>query len=150
VFVVATANDVTKLPTELLRKGRFDELFFVDLPEVEERKDIIKLYIRKNLLPQPSSEIFEKLVALSDGFAGSDLEGAVRDVAIQAVIHGDKAVNDELFEKCFINIVPLSKTSPEKIESIRIWGRERAVPASGISWQGMPDEKVKGKRSIII
>ncbi|HRE64633.1 MAG TPA: ATP-binding protein [Ferruginibacter sp.] len=150
VFVVATANDVTKLPPELLRKGRFDELFFVDLPAEQERKDIINLYIKKNLLPEPSAETFEKLVALSDGFAGSDLEGAVRDVAIQAVIHGNETVNNELFEKCFKNIVPLSKTSPERIEAIRIWGRERAVPASGSAWDTTPNDKVIGKRSIII
>lgn len=150
VFVVATANDVTKLPPELLRKGRFDELFFVDLPAEQERKDIISLYIKKNLLPEPSTETFEKLVALSDGFAGSDLEGAVRDVAIQAVIHGNEIVNDDLFEKCFKNIVPLSKTSPERIEAIRIWGRERAVPASGSAWDSSANDKVIGKRSIII
>lgn len=149
VFVVATANDVTKLPPELLRKGRFDELFFVDLPEEPERVDIINLYIKKNLLTPPSSETFEKLVALSTGFAGSDLEGAVRDVAIQAVINGDDFVNDELYEKCFRNIVPLSKTSPERIEAIRNWGKERAIPASGLAWNSTND-KVTAKRTIII
>lgn len=60
------------------------------------------------------------------------------------------AVDDVLFEKCFGNIVPLSKTAPEKIEAIRIWGRERAVPASGISWDVSANNKVIGKRSIII
>lgn len=150
VFVVATANDVTKLPPELLRKGRFDELFFVDLPGDTERKDIIGLYIKRNMLAQPSVATFEKLILLSDGFAGSDLEGAVRDIAVQAVIHGDDSVDDELYEKCFKNIVPLSRTSPERIEAIRNWGRERAVPASGLAWGGVVDEKVGGKRSIII
>lgn len=150
VFVVATANDVTKLPPELLRKGRFDELFFVDLPIEQERKDIINLYIKKNILPEPSPETFEKLIALSDGFAGSDLEGAVRDVAIQSVIHGNEVVNDDMFEKCFKNIVPLSKTSPEQIEAIRAWGRERAVPASGTAWDMTSSDKTTGKRSIIL
>jgi SpoVK/Ycf46/Vps4 family AAA+-type ATPase len=149
VFVVATANDVTKLPPELLRKGRFDELFFVDLPEERERQDIINLYIKKGLLPPPSIETFEKLVALSSGFAGSDLEGAVRDVAIQAVINGDEAVTDELYETCFRNIVPLSKTSPERIEAIRNWGKERALPASGLSWNSSNDT-VTARRTIII
>jgi SpoVK/Ycf46/Vps4 family AAA+-type ATPase len=148
VFVVATANDITKLPPELLRKGRFDELFFVDLPEENERADIINLYIEKNLLFRPS-ETFDKLVALSSGFAGSDLEGAVRDVAIQAVINGDDFVNDKLYETCFRNIVPLSKTSPEKIDAIREWGKERALPASGLSWKPS-DDKVTVRRSIII
>lgn len=150
VFVVATANDVSKLPPELLRKGRFDELFFVDLPGDGERRDIINLYIKKNLLPKPSAAILDRLVEISSGFAGSDLEGAVRDIAIQAVIHGDQAVNDDLFEKCFRNIVPLSKTSPERIEAIRGWGRERAVPASGTSWEGSADAKNKGGRSILV
>jgi len=150
VFVVATANDVSKLPPELLRRGRFDELFFVDLPGEGERRDIINLYIRKNLLPQPSAPVLDRLVELSEGFAGSDLEGAVRDVAIQAVIHGDQCVNDDLYGKCFRNIVPLSKTSPERIEAIRGWGRERAVPASGVSWGGGSDDKNKVGRSILI
>lgn len=150
VFVVATANDVTKLPPELLRKGRFDELFFVDLPTENERKDIINLYINRNILPVPSLETLNTLISLSEGFAGSDLEGAVRDVAIQAVIHGDQFVTDDLFEKCFRNIVPLSKTSPERIEAIRNWGRERAIPASGTSWDTSSNDKLIGKRSIII
>lgn len=150
VFVVATANDVSKLPPELLRRGRFDELFFVDLPGVDERKDIIKLYMKRNLLPQPTATTFEKLIEISEGFAGSDLEGAVRDIAIQAVIHGDYVLNDELYEKCFKHIIPLSKTAPEKIEAIRTWGRERAVPASGVSWGASQNGKVNDKRSIII
>lgn len=150
VFVVSTANNVSQLPPELLRKGRFDELFFVDLPGEIERKDIIQLYIKRNLLKNPSPETLDKLVAVSDGFAGSDLESAVRDIAIQAVIHGDEVVDDELFEKSFKNIVPLSKTSPEQIENIRLWGRERAVPASGISWDSSPNDKVIGKRSILL
>lgn len=150
VFVVATANDVTKLPPELLRKGRFDELFFVDLPQDQERADIINLYIKKNLLPPPSSSTFEKLTAISEGFAGSDLEGAVRDVAIQAVINGDPFITDELYEKCFQNIVPLSKTSPERIETIRNWGKERALPASGLAWNSSPNDITSARRTIII
>ncbi|MFA8434084.1 MAG: AAA family ATPase [Marinifilaceae bacterium] len=150
VFVVATANDVSRLPAELLRKGRFDELFFVDLPKENERKDILNLYIKRNLLNPPSSDTLEKLVEISDGFAGSDLEGAVRDVTIQAVIHGDNSVSDELYEKCIRNVVPLSKTAPEKIEAIRAWGHARAVPASGVSWEVSKNDRVLGKRSILI
>ena len=149
VFVVSTANDVSKLPPELLRKGRFDELFFVDLPAEQERKDIINLYVKRNLLNQPSPETLNRLIQISDGFAGSDIEGAVRDVAIQAVIHGDEFIDDELYEKCFKNIVPLSKTAPERIEAIRLWGRERAVPASGVSWNSSIESE-SGKRSIIL
>lgn len=150
VFVVATSNDVTKLPPELLRRGRFDELFFVDLPGEDERKDIINLYIKRNLLKPPSSEAFIKLVAQTEGFAGADLESAVREVAVQAVIHGDDIINDGLYERCFNNIVPLSKTAPERIEAIRLWGRERAVHASGADWGPSQAEKPVGKRTILI
>ncbi|GAC42045.1 AAA family ATPase [Paenibacillus popilliae] len=80
VFVVATANDVSKLPPELLRRGRFDELFFVDLPTASEREEIIKIYIEKGLKRTISNDLSQHLVRISDGFAGADLEAAVRDV----------------------------------------------------------------------
>lgn len=150
VFVVATANDVSQLPPELLRRGRFDELFFVDLPSLEERKAIIELYIARNLLKAPSDEGWKSILSLAEGFSGADLEGAVRDIAVQAVIYGDDIVTDELYKKCFSNIVPLSKTAPEKIESIRAWGRERAVPASGVTGSPQTDEKENNKRVIIL
>lgn len=150
VFVVATANDVTKLPPELLRRGRFDEIFFVDLPAQDERRDIIELYIKRYLLKPPSPETFAELIALSEGFAGSDLESAVREVALQAVSHGDNVINDDLYVRCFTNIVPLSKTAPERIEAIRLWGKERAVHASGAAWGPSAIEKPTGKRTILV
>ncbi|RSZ45944.1 MULTISPECIES: AAA family ATPase [unclassified Variovorax] len=131
VFVVATANDVSKLPPELLRRGRFDELFFVDLPTPQERREIIDIYTRRGLKQTPPEELMEELVGLSDGFAGSDLESAVREVVKEAYLNGDAAVTPDLFRSAFVNVVPLSKTAPEQIENIRAWGRERAVPASG-------------------
>lgn len=150
VFVVATANDVTKLPPELLRRGRFDELFFVDLPTEHERKDIIELYVKRYLLKRPSPEVFDQLINISEGFAGSDIESAIREVAFQAVSYGDEVINDELYIKCFNNIVPLSKTAPEQIEAIRIWGRERAVQASGAVWSSSQVDRPGGKRTILI
>lgn len=131
VFVVATANDVSKLPPELLRRGRFDELFFVDLPTPAERKEIIDIYVQRGLKQPLSDSLANELVDMSDGFAGSDLESAVREVVKEAYLFGDDRISDDLFRRSFQNVVPLSKTSPEQIESIRAWGRERAVPASG-------------------
>ncbi|QYD69015.1 AAA family ATPase [Paraburkholderia edwinii] len=131
VFVVATANDVSRLPPELLRRGRFDELFFVDLPSTEERRDIISIYVQRGLKYELNESLMGELVELSEGFAGSDLESAVREVVKEAFLSGDAAVSDDLFRRSFQNVVPLSKTSPEQIENIRAWGRERAVPASG-------------------
>lgn len=131
VFVVATANDVSRLPPELLRRGRFDELFFVDLPTPEERREIIGIYAQRGLKRGVDADLMSELVDLSDGFAGSDLESAVREVVKEAYLNGDAAVSNDLFRRSFQNVVPLSKTSPEQIESIRAWGRDRAVPASG-------------------
>ncbi|WP_027014486.1 AAA family ATPase [Comamonas composti] len=131
VFVVATANNVSQLPPELLRRGRFDELFFVDLPTPAERQEIIEIYVQRGLKQALAPDLMQELVQLSDGFAGSDLESAVREVVKEAFLRGDAAATPELFKRSFSNVVPLSKTAPEQIESIRAWGRERAVPASG-------------------
>lgn len=148
VFVVATANDVSRLPPELLRRGRFDELFFVDLPTPEERRDIIAIYVRRGLKRDIPSGLMDDLVELSDGFAGSDLESAVREVVKEAYLKGDAVVNEQLFQMSFQNVVPLSKTSPEQIEAIRTWGRERAVPASGQPIGGQ--SQIKARRSVLV
>ncbi|MBW8383084.1 MAG: AAA family ATPase [Youngiibacter sp.] len=132
VFVVATANDVSMLPSELLRRGRFDELFFVDLPTSEERRDILALYMRKYLSLQFVGTFADKIVELSDGFTGADIESTVRDLAYRSIANESFGINEESIMTAFNNVVPLSQTSPERIEAIRDWGRERAVPASGI------------------
>ncbi|WP_026432449.1 AAA family ATPase [Paracidovorax oryzae] len=148
VFVVATANDVSRLPPELLRRGRFDELFFVDLPTPPERREIIEIYTRRGLRQVVDSGLIDELVHLSDGFAGSDLECAVREVVKEAYLRGDAAVTPELFRRSFINVVPLSQTAPEQIESIRAWGRERAVPASGHPI-GQPSSQQRPRRQVL-
>jgi SpoVK/Ycf46/Vps4 family AAA+-type ATPase len=149
VFVVATANDVSRLPPELLRRGRFDELFFINLPTQDERKEIISIYIKRGLKKEISSELMNELVDLSDGFAGSDLESAVREVVIHAILKGDESVQEEIFRKSFSNVVPLSKVSPEQIEAIRVWGRERAIPASGFPTGG-GQSRERARREIIL
>lgn len=131
VFVVATANDVSMLPSELLRRGRFDELFFVDLPTADERRDILSLYMRKYLKLAFSGPFAEKIIELTDGFTGADLESTVRDLAYRSIANDNFALDEENMLTAFNNVVPLSQTSPEKIEAIRDWGKERAVPASG-------------------
>lgn len=131
VFVVATANDVSMLPSELLRRGRFDELFFVDLPTASERREILSLYMRKYLNLDFSGEFADKIVQITDGFTGADLESTVRDLAYRCIANESFVLNADNIITAFNNVVPLSQTSPEKIESIRDWGKERAVPASG-------------------
>lgn len=131
VFVVATANDVSMLPSELLRRGRFDELFFVDLPTADERRDILSLYMRKYLNLEFAGDFSEKIVQISEGFTGADLESTVRDLTYRSIANSSFVLNEENIITAFNNVVPLSQTSPEKIEAIRDWGKERAVPASG-------------------
>lgn len=131
VFVVATANDVSMLPSELLRRGRFDELFFVDLPTADERRDILSLYMRKYLKLDFIGPFADKIVELTDGFTGADLESTVRDLAYRSIANSNFVLSEENMMIAFNNVVPLSQTSPEKIEAIRNWGKERAVPASG-------------------
>ena len=149
VFVVATANDIGKLPPELFRRGRFDELFFVDLPNHVERQEIINLYARKYMHRDLPAAMLSDLVDISDGFAGADLDAAVAEIAKEAILKGDSTITDAYWHTVFSNIVPLSKTNPEAIESIRAWGRERAVPASGQSIAqdaGQP----KARRSVLV
>lgn len=131
VFVVATANDVSMLPSELLRRGRFDELFFIDLPTADERKDILSLYMHKYLNLEFEGSFADKIVEITDGFTGADLESTVRDLAYRSIANKNFDLSIENMINAFNNVVPLSQTSPEKIESIREWGKERAVPASG-------------------
>ena len=143
VFVVATANDVSMLPSELLRRGRFDELFFVDLPTADERRDIVSLYMRKYLNLEFTGQFADKIVEISDGFTGADLESTVRDLAYRSIANENFVLNEDNIVTAFNNVVPLSQTSPEKIESIREWGKECAVPASGkpIGGEGLAQKK---------
>lgn len=129
VFVVATANDINTLPAELLRKGRFDEMFFVDLPNDTERAEIIKLYLLKYLHVKVNDDFINKLVSLSNGFSGSDIESTIREIAYQLVAN-DITLTQDLFINAFTNTVSLSKTNPEKIEKIRSWGKDHAVSAT--------------------
>lgn len=131
VFVVATANDVSQLPPELLRRGRFDEIFFVDLPTSNERREILQLYMQRYLQLNFDGNLADELVQLTEGFSGADLESTVRDLAYKKVSNPEMVLTPDLFRKAFNNVIPLSQTSPEKIENIQARGRSRAVPASG-------------------
>lgn len=150
VFVVATANDVSKLPSELLRRGRFDELFFIDLPTNEEREEILQLYFKKYLDAGLSEHVLRQLTEISEGFTGADIESAIRDIAYRLIANDDLNLTDELLIGSFQNVIPLSKTSPEKIEAIRDWGRERAVPASGVPIGGKVADGNRQVRRVLV
>lgn len=151
VFVVATSNDVRSLPPELLRKGRFDELFFVDLPDPDDRREIISLYYRRYLRQDPPAELVDKLVGLSEGFAGSDIESALHEVGAQVLLSGGpENLHPEFVIETFNNTFPLSRTNPEQIEEIRSWGRERAVPAGRAFGDPVAGPGQPGRRVVVL
>ncbi len=137
VFVIATANDISKLPPELLRKGRFDEIFFVDLPTLNERKEIFKVHLTKRLKDaevcgniKPNDEKFiNSLAQKTEGFIGSEIEQVVISALCDAFFE-NRALETNDFEKAIKNTVPLSTTQKEQILAIREWANVRAVCAS--------------------
>ena len=130
VFLVATANDISLLPFELFRKGRFSEIFFIDLPNRSEREETIKQYTLRSLHIQLSTEETSELIDASEGFSYSDIEYAIKDVAQLALEKGQLAITQQTIVESFRNIVPISKNNPEMVEKIQKWGMERAVAAS--------------------
>lgn len=126
VFVVATANDLSSLPPELLRKGRFDEIFFVDLPDDGEREAIWKIHL--GLRKQDSTKFdLVKIVSASDGFSGSEIEQAVV-AALYRALHQKTALTTDLLIEELTRTVPLSVTRREDIERLREMAQGRFVP----------------------
>lgn len=130
VFVVATANDVRTLPPELLRKGRFDELFFVDLPDVGARRDILALHLARRGCP-PEGLDLEGIARATEGFTGAELEQAVVSARYGAAAE-DRAVDTAALQAAVDATVPLSVTMAEAFESLRAWAAGRTVPAARV------------------
>jgi len=128
VFVIATANNIERLPPELLRKGRFDEIFFVDLPNCAEREDIFRLKIAGRSR-DPALFDLKQLAVASDGFSGAEIEEAVISALYDSYYAGHDLAQDELVA-AIKNTVPLSRTLGEEISRLREWCSGRARPAS--------------------
>jgi SpoVK/Ycf46/Vps4 family AAA+-type ATPase len=128
VFVMATANRVERLPGEFLRKGRFDELFFVDLPNAEERQDIFRIHLSKRKRDTSRFDL-DQLANVSDGFSGAEIEQA-----LVAAMYDAFAQDREFTQLDIIAAVkatqPLSKTMSEQVAALRDWARQRARPAA--------------------
>lgn len=133
VFVVATCNNVSQLPPELLRKGRFDEIFFVDLPSKEERKEIFRIHLEKRNRDSKGFNI-EKLAEKSIGFSGSEIEEIIVSSLYDAFDDG-KELDQAYIEKTIENMVPLSQTMEDQIKGTREWAKIRAKKASSIEWE---------------
>jgi SpoVK/Ycf46/Vps4 family AAA+-type ATPase len=131
VFVVATANDVTQLPPEMLRKGRFDELFFVDLPSREARDEIFRIHLQLKGRDPNKYEV-EELGMSSDQFSGAEIESVVVDGLYRAFAAGrELQIGDML--RAIMDTVPLAKTMGTKIDSLRKWAKTRARYATSTS-----------------
>jgi len=136
VFVVATANNISALPPEMMRKGRFDEIFFVDLPTINERKEIIKLHLQRRLTHADvigNFSIDEKtindLALITEGFVGAELEQIVISGLFEA-FYEDRSVTLNDFKLAIELTVPLSITQAEQINNLRSWANVRAVAAT--------------------
>ena len=128
VFVVATANDVAALPPELLRRGRFDELFFVDLPNQDERAEILSIHLALRGR-DPKQFPLDKLAGRALHLSGAELEQVVAAALYGAFAEGRELTEGDLFE-AIQDTVPLYETYEERIKELRDWARHRARPAT--------------------
>ncbi|UCG73196.1 MAG: AAA family ATPase [Chromatiales bacterium] len=128
VFVVATANEVQRLPPELVRKGRFDELFFVDLPDGETRQKILEIHLKKREM-EPKSFDLSRMAQATEGFSGAELEQGI--VAAWYTAHADGAAlgSGHLLSE-FLRTRPLSVVMAERVAGLRSWADGRCVPAA--------------------
>ncbi len=128
VFVAATANAIELLPAEMLRKGRFDEIFYIALPSVEEREEIFNIHLQKRDF-QPADFSPLMLAHSTKGFSGAEIEQAVTGASFEALAQGRPMSQQDLME-AIGRTVPLSVTMAEQIKKIEAWAFKRAVPAS--------------------
>ncbi|MEO8593183.1 MAG: AAA family ATPase, partial [Candidatus Solibacter sp.] len=128
LFVAATANRIDLLPAEMIRKGRFDEVFFVDLPQDEERLEIFRIHLQRRGIDVSGIDL-EPLPEFTKGFSGAEVEQAVVSAMTKARLTGVAITGQDLIQAA-VKIVPLSRTMEEQINHIRGWAFERAVRAS--------------------
>jgi len=128
VFVIATANDVAQLPPELLRKGRFDEVFFVDLPKADEREEIVRIHLTKR---RRDPERFDcpGIAQAADGFTGAEIEQAVVDGLYDAFARREPLTTADVIRN-LTQTVPLSTMMAEHIDRLRGWAQKRARAAA--------------------
>ena len=128
VFVMATANRVERLPSEFLRKGRFDEIFFVDLPTAEERQDIFRIHLMKRRRAIDRFDLVQ-LANVCEGFSGAEIEQALVAAMYEAFAQDREFTQLDIIAACRAT-VPLSKTMSEQVTALRDWARQRARPAA--------------------
>lgn len=130
VFLVATANDIQKLPAELFRKGRFSEIFFADLPDKYERADVIKLYAKQSLHINLPEDAISQIVEVTEGYSYADIETAIKEVSQRMIAEPDLSITVDMIVEQIIGIVPIAKSNPELVEKCREWGKNKAINVS--------------------
>jgi ATP-dependent 26S proteasome regulatory subunit len=128
LFVAATANRIDLLPAEMIRKGRFDEVFFIDLPTEEERMEVFQIHLKKRRI-DPQELQLHRLKKITQGWTGAEIEQCVVSALTQARLQ-NKAIGFEDLHQAALGVIPLSKTMREQVDHIRSWAYERAVRAS--------------------
>lgn len=127
VFIVATSNDISQLPPELMRKGRFDDIFFIDLPTQEVRVNIFRIHLMKRSIDSMRFNL-QDLADISDGFTGAEIEQAIVSATYRAAA-AQESVTQALLEQAIQKTQPLSVVMSERIDALREWASSRAVYA---------------------
>lgn len=127
VFIVTTSNDISQLPPELIRKGRLDEIFFVDLPDAEVRKDIFAIHLNKRHCVAETFDLAQ-LSRYSEGFSGSEIEQAIIAALYSAAALG-KTLDTAILLTELTSTSPLSVVMAEQIAQLRMWAADRTIPA---------------------
>jgi SpoVK/Ycf46/Vps4 family AAA+-type ATPase len=127
IFMVATANNIAALPPELMRKGRFDEVFFVDLPGDEARRQILSIHLRRRKR-EPERFALDELTAATGGFSGAEIEQAIVSAMYSALSEGTELTNSHLHSELKATR-PLSVLMAEQVAELREWACGRCVPA---------------------
>ena len=132
VFVVATSNDVSALPPELLRKGRFDEIFYVDTPTMVERNEILEAALKAHRRTSEGIDL-SGVSGACDGFTGAEVASLVPDALFAAFADGERSLTTEDLLAAAKTVVPLTKTAAERISKLREWAKTRARAASSVA-----------------
>ena len=130
-FVIATANDVESLPPELLRKGRFDEVWFVDLPTAVEREEIVLASLKAHGRGQLDIDS-RKIAAACTGFTGAEVAAIVPEALFAAFAENGRELTTDDLVAAAADVYPLAKTAAEKITRLRKWADERARKATSV------------------
>ena len=145
VFVFATANNINQLPPELLRKGRFDELFFIDLPNPIEREEIFKIHIKKKKRDVENFDI-QSLVDVSDKYTGAEIEIAIDEALYNAYYDKKREPKTEDVIQAIESIKPLATTMADQVDALREWAHGRTRVATS-EYKESDEKKIAKSRN---